>query len=101
MLLCAYLGITAEESSAAPAYIRVLGFSRRGQEILRNAAKTVSLPIITKPAHARDIGGAVGDAFAREVLRTDLYHLALPAHQSIPLGSDWRANPIILRNDEK
>ena len=101
MLLCAYLGITAEESSAAPAYIRVLGFSRRGQEILRNAAKTASLPIITKPAHARDIGGAVGDAFAREVLRTDLYHLALPAHQSIPLGSDWRANPIILRNDEK
>lgn len=97
MLLCAYLGITAEESAAAPTYIRVLGFTLRGQEILRKAAKTATLPIITKPAHARDLGGAVGEAFAREVLRTDLYHLALSAHEHIPLGNDWRANPVMLR----
>ena len=101
MLMCAYLGITAEESAAAPTYIRVLGFSRRGQEILRRAAKTASLPIITKPAHARDLGGVVGEAFAREVLRCDLYHLALPAHKEIPLGNDWRANPVMLRSEEK
>lgn len=101
MLLCAYLGITAEESAAAPAYIRVLGFTARGQEILRKAAKTASLPIITKPAHARDLGGMVEDAFTREALRTDLYHLALPAHKDIPLGSDWRANPVMLRQGQK
>ena len=101
MLLCAYLGITAEESATAPAYIRVLGFSRRGQEILRKAAKTATLPIITKPAHARDLGGAVGEAFAREALRTDLYHLALPAHDRIPLGNDWRTNPVMLREAQK
>jgi predicted nucleotidyltransferase len=101
MLMCAYLGITAEESAAAPTYIRVLGFSRRGQEILRRAAKTASLPIITKPAHARDLGGAVGEAFAREVLRCDLYHLALPSHKNIPLGNDWRTNPVMLRREEK
>ncbi len=97
MLLCAYLGITAEESAAAPCYIRVLGFTPRGREILRKAAKTASLPIITKPAHARDLGGAVNDAFAREALRSDLYHLALPAHEDIPLGSDWRTNPVIFK----
>ncbi len=100
MLLCAYLGITAEESAAAPTYIRVLGFTRRGQEILRKAAKAAALPIITKPAHARDLGGAVGAAFAREVLRTDLYHLVLPAHKALALGSDWRANPVMLRDEE-
>lgn len=101
MLLCAYLGITAEESAAPPAYIRVLGFTRRGQEILRKAAKTAALPVITKPAHARDLGGAVSEAFAREALRSDLYHLALPAHRDIPLGSDWRTNPVMLRDAEK
>ena len=100
MLLCAYLGITAEESAAPPAYIRVLGFTARGQEILRKAAKTTSLPIITKPAHARDLGGTVEEAFTREALRSDLYHLALPAHRSIPLGSDWRANPVMLREEK-
>jgi hypothetical protein len=101
MLLCAYLDITAEESTAAPSYIRVLGFTARGQEILRAARETSALPIITKPAHARDLGGEVGDAFSRESLRCDLYHLALPGAAHIPLGSDWRTNPIMLRNGEK
>ena len=101
MLLCAYLDITAEESTAAPSYIRVLGFTARGQEILRAARETSALPIITKPAHARDLGGEIGDAFARETLRCDLYHLALPGAAHIPLGSDWRTNPIMLRNSEK
>lgn len=94
MLLCAYLGITAEEAAAPPVYLRVLAFSDRGRLLLRRGAKTARLPLITKPAHARDLGGAPGAAFQREALRTDLYHLTLPGGERIPLGEDWRSNPV-------
>lgn len=39
--------LTAKEK---PEYIRVLGFTDRGQEILKEMKKTASLPIITRPA---------------------------------------------------
>lgn len=37
MLMCAYLGITAEQMAATAPYVRVLGFNRAGREILKKA----------------------------------------------------------------
>lgn len=35
MILCAFLGLTREDLSAPAPYVRILGFSDRGREILR------------------------------------------------------------------
>ena len=40
MILCAYLGITAEMMNTDIPYVRVLGFSNRGREILNSAKKS-------------------------------------------------------------
>ena len=40
MILCAYLGITAEMMNTDIPYVRVLGFSNRGREILNGAKKS-------------------------------------------------------------
>ena len=40
MILCAYLGITAEMMNMDIPYVRVLGFSNRGREILNGAKKS-------------------------------------------------------------
>lgn len=40
MILCAYLGITAEMMNRDIPYVRVLGFNSRGREILRGAKKS-------------------------------------------------------------
>ena len=40
MILCAYLGITAEMMNMGIPYVRVLGFSNRGREILNSAKKS-------------------------------------------------------------
>lgn len=37
MILCAFLGLTAEDLSAPPPYARVLAFTDKGREILKNA----------------------------------------------------------------
>lgn len=57
---------------ASPHYIRPLAFSERGAEILRAAAKTASLPIVSR-------GGAVKDdeLFIQECKGTDIYNLVI------------------------
>ena len=37
MILCAFLGLTADDLSAPPPYARVLAFNHKGREILKNA----------------------------------------------------------------
>ena len=55
LVLWAYLGLTADLIPETPSYLRVLGFNRTGQEILKAMKQSASLPLITKPAHAREL----------------------------------------------
>lgn len=97
MIFCAYLGITAEESKTAPAYARVLAFSDKGREVLKAARKQSTLPLITKPAHAYDLGGDARVIFEREALACDLYHLALPGWRELRWGADWRQDALYVK----
>ena len=75
LVLWAYLGLSAESRPEHPLYIRVLGFNEQGQKLLKEMKKTASLPVITKPAHARKLEGEARAQFEREALYTDLYDL--------------------------
>ena len=97
MIFCAYLGITKEESQTLPPYVRVLAFNDKGREVLKAARKQATLPLITKPAHAFDLGGDARKIFEREALACDLYHLALPGWKNTPWGVDWRQNAIYVK----
>ena len=97
MIYCAYLGITKEESAAPPPYVRVLAFSDKGREVLKAARKQATLPLITKPAHAFDLGGDARVIFEREALACDLYNLALPCWKDLRWGDDWRQDAIYVK----
>ena len=97
MVFCACLGITREESLTPPPYARVLAFSDKGREVLKLARKQATLPLITKPAHAFDLGGDARVIFEREALACDLYHLALPNWKDTPWGVDWRQDAIYVK----
>ena len=97
MVFCAYLGITRQEAETAPSYVRVLAFSDKGREVLKAARKQATLPLITKPAHAFDLGGDARVIFEREALACDLYHLALPCWKDIRWSADWRQDAIYVR----
>ena len=97
MIFCAYLGITADESKTAPAYARVLAFSDKGREVLKAARKQATVPLITKPAHAYDLGGDARVIFEREALACDLYHLALPGWRDLRWGADWRQDALYVK----
>lgn len=94
LVLWAYLGLTADQIPATPPYLRVLGFNRTGQEILKAMKKSASLPLITKPAHARELAEPGRTLFELESRFTDLYGLCLP---DIPSpGLEWTTGPILL-----
>lgn len=55
LLVWAFLGLTRADRPDAPPYLRVLGFNARGQELLKAMKAQAALPILTKPAHAREL----------------------------------------------
>jgi predicted nucleotidyltransferase len=69
--------IYAELSQNGPQYIRVLGFSKNGREILNAAKKKSSLPIITKFANHNNTANALFNQMLQyDITATDLYTLA-------------------------
>ena len=93
MALWAFLGLTAADVPAEPPYLRVLGFNARGRDVLKRMKTTAQLPILTKPAHARELDGPGRRLFELEARCTDLYGLFLP--QLPPPGQEWTRGPII------
>ena len=93
MALWAFLGLTAADVPAEPPYLRVLGFNARGREVLKQMKTTAQLPILTKPAHARELDGPGRRLFELEARCTDLYGLFLP--QLPPPGQEWTRGPVI------
>ena len=93
LALCALLGLRKEEIPAAPPYIRVLGFNRRGQAVLKDMNARASLPVFVKPAHVRRLSTEAQAVFALEDRFTDLFSLCFS--NPLPCGLEWTTNPVI------
>ena len=92
LVLWAFLGLTAADVPGAPPYLRVLGFSARGQELLKEMKKKAALPILTKPAQAKDLPEPGRRLFQLESRCTDLYDLCRAAPR--PAGEEWTRSPV-------
>ena len=95
LALYALLGLRRENIPAAPPYIRVLGFNRRGQALLRKMNQKSSLPFFVKPAHVRRLSPEAQTLFAQEERFTDLFALCFPSPR--PGGLEWTSNPVVKR----
>ena len=84
IMLNSFLGITKELPASKLQYIRVLGLTQKGRELLKNA----ELPVITKVAHAKDY-------LHYDILATDLFSLAYPNKNLRKGGLDYIISPII------
>lgn len=94
LVLWAYLGLTEADRPEHPPYLRVLGFNRRGREVLKEMKGRAALPILTKPAHARDLDEPGRRLFELEARCTDLYDLCF--EQIRTPGREWTTGPVML-----
>ena len=93
LALAAFLGLRAAERPAAPPYVRVLGLGGRGRALLRKMKDTCPLPVIVKPAQARELDGPARALFEAESRYTDLYGLCFPTPR--PCGAEWTHSPVV------
>lgn len=87
MVMCAYLGLSAEDMSTAPSYIRVLGASAKGCTLLKQMRKSARLPVIVKSADCKEL---LEDSKA-----CDLYTLAYSEKTQRCCGTDYTFSPYI------
>jgi len=93
MLLCAALGVGAEDAKGAPPYLRVLAANARGRALL-NKTKEAAIPFLIKPASVRALGPEAVRLFTLCNYAHNLYGLAENAEGK--MDEDWRRTPAIV-----
>lgn len=94
--LCAFLGAERTFRTAKPPYLHVLGFNRRGLDILHAAKKSATLPIVSRHSDFARLDGASQQIHALECLSTDLYCMCLP--KILPCGLEQKFETIRLND---
>lgn len=78
----------------APPYIRILGFNKKGVEILKVAKKTATLPVLHRAADLKNMNKSAEITWKLNNTATDLYNLATPEIQ--PCGAEYTENSVRL-----
>lgn len=99
MLLAAYLGVPPAGRSERVPYLRVLAMNDRGKALLREMRSKARLPVVVKPADARELSPDARRLMETEAKATDLYTLAYPDLAQSGGGSEWTTNPVILEGE--
>ena len=93
LALYALLDLREADRPASPPYIRVLGFNRRGRDVLREMNQRAALPFSVKPAHIPRFSPEAQALFALEERFTDLFTLCFPTPR--PCGLEWTTGPVM------
>jgi len=96
LLMCAVLGIKAEDSRKPPPYARILAMDSIGMKLLGMARKKTELPVIVKPASVYKLSDHARRIFNLEAAATDLYALAYRDEEKRRGGQEWRQPPVIV-----
>ncbi|ODP28719.1 UPF0348 protein [Paenibacillus nuruki] len=80
--------LNIEQLEQGPGYIRVLGFTDTGRELLRQMKKTASLPVITKPTDTDHVHMEL------DIRASAIQASCFAVQQSSTLYSDYRRSPI-------
>lgn len=92
IVLSAFLGLDGRHFRQPVPYIRVLGFSRRGLSLVREAGRRAALPLLLRAKDMEGLDRRGLDVFQSECRADDLYWLA--ADHPRPCGTDF-TDPVI------
>ncbi|MBR5559528.1 MAG: nucleotidyltransferase family protein [Oscillospiraceae bacterium] len=90
----AFLGLHKAELPDLPPYLRVLGFTQQGTELMSAAKQKNALPLSHSLSRLEELGGEAAVTARLEAASTDLYHLMTPV--PLPCGEDYSAKVISL-----
>lgn len=82
IILSAFLNITADYQENLPPYIRILGFNKKGEELLKKITKLTNLPVICASKDIGKLEGFAKKVFDLEAAASDIWNLALKNPQN-------------------
>ena len=91
ILSYAFLDLTRNYFTA-PLYTRALGFNETGQKLLGLCRKSSTIPILTKPAHVKQLSPEAADLFAKEALAARLYSML--GKENLSYSNEYKTRPI-------
>lgn len=94
MLINILLSIKKEDVKAKPEYIRLLGFNKKGKELVLEMKKKSPLSVITKVADAK-LSPAAEKMLSKDIYATDIYSMLCLNGEMKKSGLDYRKSPII------
>ena len=100
LCLCAALGIPTGAAAGKPLFARILALNERGRSILRDAQERRAhsgsgIPLLSKPAHVRELDVRAQAIFEMGAQAHDFYTLLYPEEGQRLCGEDWRRGPAI------
>lgn len=98
MLLCAALGVCAEDTKGGPPYIRLLASNERGRAFLRSRRGALGLPVLSRAADRRKMDSAAERVFALGTRAHDVYCLQFVANDYRTRGEDWKRSGIVVHS---
>ena len=96
MVLWAYLDLRPAEMPRHPLYLRPLAANAAGRTLLARMRKEAALPVVTKSADFRRLGGEAEALFQREAAAADLYSLGYPELSAAGGDALWKESLIVL-----
>ena len=92
LALSAFLDIDSTFFMKAPPYVRVLGFSKKGEEQLKGQIGRCDPPLVMRAEEIKALGGDALKLFETECRATDIYSLASAG--VLPCGLEYTAKLI-------
>ena len=101
MTMSAVLGIGKDVYCADHLYARVLALNSRGGRVLRMSEAARTIPVLSKPAMARDMDENRLSAFELSASAHDLYVLGYE-NEDMRIGEqDWITSPVFIKDVEQ
>ena len=94
MVFAGALRLRAADLDGAPPYARLLASSERGRALLRRIGENAAVPVVTKPASVKRLGGRAQEIFDLTAAARDFYVLGYASADERTGGSDWRTGPV-------
>lgn len=88
-----FLGVTKEDCEGEPPYIKVLGFTKKGQEILKTMKSTAKVPVVMRAADIARLDQRAKRIFELEAHAADMFTLTLPQIQ--PCAMEYTSQIVI------
>lgn len=96
LILSSFLGIKKEFTTKSPGYIRILGFNKKGTEILTKMKKTAKVPIITKISNLpNQLSEFDREMINFEIKSSDIYYTFTNAVK--PCGMEYKNGIVVIK----